>query len=208
MEKSESIKNLSAALAKVQEEMSGVKFDAVNPFLKNKYASLGAIIEASKSALSKNGFSISQLVTASGNEVGITTILMHVSGEYLSSTATLPMEAEKGKSGAQVAGSVITYLRRYALASILNLYTEEDTDGNKPAVQEKPQVKAMTLADAERMIGGDGKTYRDCSDDELRGKQIGITKELNKSGLSAVTRADYQDKLTAVNLILKARNGG
>jgi hypothetical protein len=119
------------------------------------------------------------------------------------------MDVEKGKSGAQVAGSVITYLRRYSLAAILNLYSEEDNDGNKPAVERAPEKKAMTLADAERMTGGnDGKPYRECTDEELTGKQIGLTKELNKSGLSAVDRAKYLEKLTAVNLILKSRNGG
>jgi hypothetical protein len=83
MDKSESIKTLAAALAKAQDEIGAVKFDEVNPFLKNKYASLGAIIEAAKPALSKNGLTISQPVTGNGNEVGVTTILMHNSGEFI-----------------------------------------------------------------------------------------------------------------------------
>lgn len=210
LEKSESIKNLAVALKKAQDEIGAVKFDAKNPFFNSKYATLGAIIEASKPALSKNGLTISQPVISEGDGIGVTTILLHESGEYLSSTATINVGEVKGKSIAQEAGSIITYLRRYALAAILNIYSDEDTDGNK--VEEKPvakpQVKAMTLAQAEAMTGSDDKQYRDCNDDELRGKQIGITKALNKQGVSVADRAELESKLTAVNMILKARRGG
>ena len=51
--KSESIQNLAAALAKAQAEFPAVPFNAVNPFLKNKYADLGAVIETARPVLAK-----------------------------------------------------------------------------------------------------------------------------------------------------------
>ena len=65
---------------------------------------------------------------------------MHNSGEWLESTCWLELGDERGKSNAQVAGSIVTYLRRYSLASILGMYADEDGDGNKQDKQpEKKQ---------------------------------------------------------------------
>ena len=149
-----SLELLGAALAKAQAEMPPVKFDSTNPFLKNRYATLGAVIETSRPILAKHGLAIAQFPVSSEGEVqvitsdadkpdtqvtthrkgvvsvGIRTVLMHESGQSLESSILLPMIKEKGKSEAQVAGSVFSYLRRYAWASVLGIYADEDTDGN------------------------------------------------------------------------------
>jgi len=130
MNKSDSIKELSTALSKAQASFKPVPMNAINPFLKNHYADLGSVIESAKPVLSTNGLSIAQLVENDGPMIGVTTILMHTSGEWLQSTMTLPMLDEKGKSAAQVAGSIITYIRRYAYGAIIGLYTGDDDDGN------------------------------------------------------------------------------
>ncbi len=59
MTKSESITHLATALAKAQAEMPVAVFDATNPFLKSKYASLGAVIQSSRPMLSLVQFPIS-----------------------------------------------------------------------------------------------------------------------------------------------------
>ena len=132
MQKSESIKELASALTKAQGEMPAVKFNSTNPFLKNKYADLGAIIAAAKPVLAKHGLAVSQLSTSDDDRIGVETVLMHQSGEFIASSLSMEIVDEKGKSSAQVAGSIITYLRRYALASILGMYADEDGDGNAP----------------------------------------------------------------------------
>ena len=142
MQKSESIKELASALTKAQGEMPAVKFNATNPFLKNKYADLGAIIAASKPILAKHGLAVSQLSTSDDNRIGVETVLMHQSGEFIASSLSMEIADEKGKSSAQVAGSIITYLRRYALASILGMYADEDGDGNEP---ESPNRKRTAM---------------------------------------------------------------
>ena len=152
MQKSDQINELATALSVAQGEMKGVDFNAVNPFLKNKYADLGALIESAKPILAKNGLSVSQLPFGESAKVGVTTILLHTSGQWMSTDVSLLISDEKGKSGAQVAGSIITYLRRYSLSSILGMYSEEDDDGatagkaTAPAKQTAPKAQAKTPA--------------------------------------------------------------
>lgn len=130
--KSESIVKLAEALSKAQGEMPAAPMNSVNPFLKNKYADLGAIIKTAQPVLKKHGLSISQLTTSDNGDVGIITVLIHSSGEFIESTITLPLGESKGISQAQAAGAIITYLRRYSYAAILGMYADEDTDGNQP----------------------------------------------------------------------------
>jgi hypothetical protein len=114
--------------------MPAVGFDSKNPFLKNRYASLGAVIAAARPVLAKYGLAVVQLPVTLDGKIGVNTVLVHKSGEWLEETMVIEPVQEKGKSVAQMAGSVITYLRRYAFASTLALYADEDDDGN---VQER-----------------------------------------------------------------------
>ena len=219
MNKSESITNLAKALKQAQSEMGEVKFDATNPFLKNRYASLGAVIQASKDALVNNGLSVSQPAISDEHGVGITTLLMHETGEWIETSITLPLSEEKGKSQAQVAGSIISYLRRYSLASLLNLYSDEDNDGNEPKAQSKPVEKPtndngnkkidtpMSIEKAEAEVGSDGKKYGDCTDDELAKKMIGISKGLNNKEATEQQRNEYMMKRDAILTIQAYRKG-
>src|SRR3990167_3162797 len=142
MTKSESIKNLATALKLFQGEVTAVKKGAVNPFFKSKYADLASIIEAVREPLADNKLSFSQFPTG---ENGLTTILMHESGEFIEDTYFLkPVDAKP-----QSAGSCLTYARRYALSAVLGISTEEDDDGNmasEPSVQygESTKKKAWT----------------------------------------------------------------
>lgn len=135
--KSEQLNELAAALCKAQAALRPAAMNATNPFLKNKYADLGAVIEAARKPMADNGLSISQLVGGDDAVISITTILLHNSGQWLESTVSMTMGEERGKSAAQVAGSIITYLRRYSFASVLGIYADEDTDGSE-SKQDKP----------------------------------------------------------------------
>jgi hypothetical protein len=130
MKQSENIGKLAEALSSAQGEFDAVPLNAVNKFLGNQYADLGSVIETAKPILAKYQLAVSQLVTNDGERVGVTTFLAHSSGEWISDSVTLPVSVEKGKSAAQVAGSIVTYLRRYALSAILGLYAGDDDDGS------------------------------------------------------------------------------
>ena len=90
MERSQEIQELAKALSLAQGEMGAAKMDTVNPFYKSKYANLGSVIESIKSPLKSHGLSISQFTEGDGNNVKLTTMLMHDSGQWLSSTVSLP----------------------------------------------------------------------------------------------------------------------
>ncbi len=123
MEKSQSIENLAKALSKFQEEVGNVKKDSTNPFFKSKYASLENVINTIREPLGKNGLSFSQIPCG---ENQLLTILMHISGEYIS--ATMKMTPKDNTPQGQ--GSAITYARRYAISALLGIATEDDDDGN------------------------------------------------------------------------------
>lgn len=132
MNRSDTLGALAAALSAAQAELRPAAMNATNPFLKSKYADLGSVIDAARPVLAKNGLSYSQLPIGDGQTIGVETILMHSSGEWVASQISLPTMEERGKSAAQVAGSIITYLRRYALAAALGIYADEDGDGHVP----------------------------------------------------------------------------
>jgi hypothetical protein len=123
MNKSEQINELATALSKFQGEIRTVGFDSSNPFFKSKYASLAALVKIASPVLSKYGLAVSQIMET---ESAVTTILMHSSGQWISSIISL----KPVKDDPQGNGSAITYMRRYSYASILGLVSDEDDDGN------------------------------------------------------------------------------
>ena len=139
MNKSESIKNIAIAMNKAQSEMGGAHKGANNPFFKSKYADLGAVVEAVKEPFSNNGLSYVQFPIEQGGRIGVETILMHESGEWLSNSFTVNLT----KQDAQGAGSAITYCRRYGLQAVAGIPSEDD-DGNN-ASKGNTTAKGFTL---------------------------------------------------------------
>ncbi len=187
MEKSESVKELAAALSAAQGEMPAVPMGSRNPFLKNKYANLGDVIKTSFPIIAKHGLSVVQHVLSEGNLIGIETILMHSSGEWMSSKMwSDASEVEKGVSSIQVIGKTITYLRRYSLSSILGVYADEDADGNGNAASAdaKSQVPQSAPRPAPRPapVPG-GFTQKDLVD-------YAVSKNVPTAEVSAALRAN------------------
>lgn len=137
---SDSIKELATALAKAQATIQPANKNATNPHFRSKYADLGAIWDACRKPLADNGLSIVQMPTDSGDgRVALTTMLLHISGEYISSTCSTRLQQDS----AQGVGSALTYLRRYALAAMVGIVADEDDDGNA-ASQPQQQRQAQT----------------------------------------------------------------
>ena len=134
-----------------------------------KYADLYQVLSLIRPLLLKHGLSFSQHVGNADDKILIETIVMHESGEWLSSEISMPPVQSKSMNAAQAVGSIITYGRRYALTSIFGItQTAEDTDAShKPAAkppeaqQGKTDVSAKlnALASAwanEDKLAGDG----------------------------------------------------
>jgi hypothetical protein len=124
--KSESIKELSGALAKAQAEMESARLSSSNPFYKSKYADFGEIVKSSRPALTKHGLAVTQIFKIVEDIVLLETILMHSSGEFISSEIRI----NPPKTDVQSLGSFITYLKRYSYAAIVGVITEDD-DGEE-----------------------------------------------------------------------------
>jgi hypothetical protein len=138
MNKSESIKNIAGALVKFQASVSKVAKEANNPFFKSKYASLANILDTIQKPLSECGLAVSQF--PDGN--ALTTILLHAdSGEWMESSYVMPVAKQNDP---QAMGSAMTYARRYALGSILNLNIDDDDDGEKAMGRQIPKKDELT----------------------------------------------------------------
>lgn len=147
---SESIKELATALAKAQATIQPASKNATNPHFKSKYADLGAIWDACRKPLADNGLSIVQMPTDSGEgRVALTTMLLHTSGEYISSTCSTRLQQDS----AQGVGSALTYLRRYALAAMVGIVADEDDDGNAASQPQQQRVQAAQPTNGNGMAG-------------------------------------------------------
>ena len=124
MKQSESITDLATALCLAQAEMGGAIKDSTNPFFNSSYADLTSVIKVIKEPFAKWGLSFVQLpvTSAGGNGVGVSTMLMHKSGQWLQGEYLLPMD----KVTPQGAGSAITYARRYALQALVGIPSVDD----------------------------------------------------------------------------------
>lgn len=143
MLKSESIKEIAAALSKCQGQMDAAKKESKNPYFKSTYADLASVIAAAKKPLSDNGLSICQIVEDDDATAVVTTLFMHISGEWIEGKIKLrPVKADP-----QGMGSAITYARRYAYQSMVGLAAEDDDandaskkDDDDNDTKEKPKT--------------------------------------------------------------------
>jgi hypothetical protein len=131
MKHSESIAALAPALVKASAELKAVQRDRENSHFRNRYATLDAIIESVRPTLAKHGLAVVQGATAPlSREDGLVagfiveTMLVHSSGEWIVSSAVMPLV----KADPQSAGSALTYGRRYGLSALLSLATDDDDD--------------------------------------------------------------------------------
>jgi len=136
MNKSESIAKISKALAQFQGEVKNPANTETNPFFNSKYAPLSDILNAVRPLLSKYGLSVLQSPSGDGQNIAITTLIVHESGEWIESD---PLTLKAEKATAQGAGSAITYARRYALSAMLGISSEDDNDGNAVIENSKPE---------------------------------------------------------------------
>ena len=116
------MKNLYKALASFQQEVP-IIHQATKGF-NYTYSDLKTILKVINPYMQKNGLGFTQLLEG----FDLLTIIFHIeSGESISSKVSIPQGVELQQQNTfQVAGSSITYYRRYALSSALGLVTDKD----------------------------------------------------------------------------------
>ncbi|AFZ67119.1 ERF family protein [Deinococcus peraridilitoris] len=147
MKQSESIAQLAVALVTAQANMQVAIKDATNPAFRTKYADLGAVWDACRAALQDNALSVLQApVACESGFAALETMLLHASGEFVSSTA----QCRLVKDDPQGYGSAITYLRRYALSAMLGIVADDD-DGNAASGQTVRAAPSTTPTEGKKL---------------------------------------------------------
>ena len=164
MEQSNEINELAKALSAFQGECTSIAFNSnVSYELKKggtkdfKYADLNQLWTHIRPLLPKHGLSVVQpMGRASDGEPVITTQLNHSSGQWIRSSAFY------GASGTpQDQGSYITYMKRYGLAAMLGLVSEEDDDGQAGANGDAKAKEKKAAAPSEPAVAktSDGMNF-------------------------------------------------
>ncbi len=134
------MKNLFKALAAFQQEVPAI-YKGTKGY-GYTYADLKTIFKVINPILKEHGLGFTQLLEGET----IKTVIFHcASGESLESVSNIPQNVTlKGMNAFQIAGSAITYYRRYSLSAALGLVTDVDSDATgeevKAPQQQQPKV--------------------------------------------------------------------
>ena len=199
MKTSESIKQIVGGLLGVQNEIKGMRPDASNPFFKNKYITLDGILEYVRPILTSAGVVVIQNAHGEGEYAEVTTMLIHVSGEYIQ-TDTLRLRPSK--NDAQQMGSAITYAKRYQLSALLGISSDIDDDGNAAAQPSKGSdtpIGTVTKSLSEKQVSRFYAIAKSNGyDADAANKALKI--RYNLTGPSLLTKTQYDEVCNAMEI--------
>jgi hypothetical protein len=140
------MKHLFKALADFQQEVPTIHKGTQG--YGYSYSDLPAIFKVINPLLQKHGLGFIQSINSNDGDNYLNTIVFHSeSAEKIESNTLIPIVSLKGMNDYQSFGSGITYYRRYALASMLGLVTDKDTDASgeqtKQSISDDRFVKAI-----------------------------------------------------------------
>ena len=137
------MKNIFKAIADFQQQVPVIHKGTQG--FNYSYADLPAIFEVINPLMKKNGLGFYQAV----NGIEIKTVVFHIeSGETIESNTAIPQGVVLNKmNDFQVLGSAITYIKRYALSSLLGLVTDKDTDASGEQVVQVGMPKKVKVAE-------------------------------------------------------------
>jgi hypothetical protein len=188
MKMSESIANISKALASFQKEVKQPVKDGTNPHFKSKYVTLDDTVKAIHECSTKHGLSYTQMPITNEQGVGVITLIMHDSGEYIQfEPFVLPME----KKTAQGAGSGITYARRYSLSAAFGIVSDLDDDGNEATANAKDTITSEQVGKI-KLLGGTLAKHHGLNEQEI------YKKILNTQGRVDITQLSKQQANTLI----------
>jgi hypothetical protein len=133
---SENVAAIATALAKAQIELSnpektmiGAIYDSRTDSQRNfRYASLASGLDIIRKVLGSQQIAVTQTtdIDRSNGTVNLTTLLVHTSGEWISSDWPVCQLSET--SAPRRMGAALTYARRYALFTMVGIAGEDDLD--------------------------------------------------------------------------------
>ena len=111
------------------------------------YSDLPTIFKVINPLLQKHSLGFTQLIEG---ECIVTTLFHTETGQCITSETNIPQDVKlKGMNDFQILGSAVTYIRRYALSSMLGIVTDKDTD----AAGEQLPNKKPTISNERFEVG-------------------------------------------------------
>ena len=123
---SQDLKDLASALCSAKKMFHTPKKSGHNPHYNSAFSTFNDIKDATALSLADNGLTVSHFPISEDERVGIKTILLHTSGQFISSSFSIKLN----RNSEQDVGKIITYFKRYSLGAILGIEGEIDTDGD------------------------------------------------------------------------------
>ena len=128
---SEKKENIFKAIILCKNLSRNPKKTSSNPYFRSRYADLSEVLDCLSEPLEMSKLAISQHPSVNGSVLNIETLVIHESGEWMSSVISCEINKVQNKNGQietdpQKIGSLISYLRRYSIASIFCLAQEDD----------------------------------------------------------------------------------
>src|ERR1700688_4777766 len=133
---SESVAAIATALAKAQTELSNPEKAMIGTVYNNRsdspqsfrYASLSSGLDIVRKTLGGHQIAIAQTtdIDRASGTVNLTTVLLHTSGEWISSDWPVCRLSET--TAPRRMGAALTYARRYALFTMVGIAGEDDLD--------------------------------------------------------------------------------
>ena len=201
---SETIGNISGALAKAQTELTNPEKSLLamirSPFPREpdrsfRYAPLSSGLDIVRKTLGRYEIAAIQS-TSIDNEAGLlrlTTVLAHSSGEWISSEWPVCRISDIGS--AQRMGAALTYARRYGLFTIVGIAGEDDLDA--PDLGADPTASVEKTGPANQSNGQTAGARRTPDGDRKRAEAS--ARSVLGMQLSASLRESLIEQLAAIN---------
>lgn len=162
---------LLAALVKAQGAFPKVMKGQENTFYGSKYADLAAYIDATREQLAKNGLVAFQTWSTESFPADETRFLLtvcttiaHQGGGMMAfetvaqSFGPIDREGNIGPAGPQDIGKSVTYIRRYAYGSVMNLAAEDDDLGSGTTQAKAPAARRTAQGGSQAVPATPGAT--------------------------------------------------
>jgi len=183
-------------LKEMPKALSGLQKTIKNPDRNKKaynyyYADLDNVLGCIKESCANAGFSVVQMPFNDNEIMGVETMLIHSSGEYIKGK----FGSKLSKNDPQSVGSQISYYRRYSLLAMFNLAQEDDDGASASGVKQSAsnasdkQKKFLHTLILEKNI-------------ELTDKLISSLKTINSKQCSEAIQALQNHNISEFNKIV------
>jgi len=110
---------------------------------KYKYTELDVVLEIIREANQPNGLFLQQHPWSPSKDLlGVTSMVIHSSGQWMGSQFAVKIEEQGGMNWNQSCGTLLTYMRRYSAMSLYSFFPEkEDSDGITKEEKAKRELK-------------------------------------------------------------------